>query len=149
MKNASTITAAVLVFALAACSSEPAEAPEARAETSAPGAITAPAVEPASDTIPAAFHGIWDTPAGDCSELSDARLQIEGGRIVFYETVGTVQSVTPASDGAITVALGMSGEGESWTTTDTLQLSNDGSTLEISDASAEGSDPLIREACAT
>jgi hypothetical protein len=102
----------------------------------------------AVDTIPATFHGIWDYVEGTCALESDLRMEISGGEILFYESIGTVTASVP-DEGDVIVTLAMEGEGETWVQAYRLTLSEDD---QILNSQAIGEDfvggPLPRKRCA-
>ena len=78
------------------------------------GAEPLPADQKTSfNTIPVAYHGVWDATTGWCAAESDARLEISETKLGFYESVGTVIEVGKQGDG-IKVTVAMEGEGEKW-----------------------------------
>ncbi len=108
---------------------EPA-APAAPAQSPAPAA---PALEPATeDSIPAAFHGVYDSSIEACGRRGDGRLTVSADELRFHESVGSVRSVAPTPSGAIRVEADYQGEGQSWRSSRDLLLSEDGSKLTIS-----------------
>lgn len=78
------------------------------------------------------FQGRW---AGMQDVCGDSRavleLTVAPDKLIFHESVGTVQSVTPRSDGTIAVEAAFTGEGQSWTRTLVLRGSGDGQLLTI------------------
>ena len=101
-----------------------------------------------ADTIPASFHGIWDYVEGTCALESDLRMEISGGEILFYESIGTVTASVP-DEGDVIVTLAMEGEGDTWVQAYRLTLSQDD---QILNSEAIGEDfvggPLPRKRCA-
>ncbi|MGB7418656.1 MAG: hypothetical protein WA918_05705 [Erythrobacter sp.] len=98
------------------------------------------------DHIPQPFHGVWDSPDGSCDPASDLRVEIGARSITFYESIGSVERVTANASDAVTVALDMQGEGETWKDTLILTLSNEGETLtpRNADLSAQAALTLAR-----
>lgn len=106
----------------------------------APDSVTAAA-------IPARYQGVWDYEKGTCDPASDMRMEIEGQRIGFYESLGTVTGTTIENGDAI-VALDMEGEGETWKNTLRLSLVDNGERLHVTDGSAPKSpDEYPRKRC--
>ncbi len=151
--------AAIAALTLAGCTPEPAEpepagpepagpepaepepaAPE-RAESMQPQKQAQKQAHSSSGPIPAAFHGIWDSAAGDCSAQSETRVEITADAIRFYESVGRATASEMIGSSA-TVTLTMSGEGQSWEITPTLDLLDDGATLAL-----RGEQTLLRRLC--
>lgn len=99
-------------------------------------------------SIPARFRGTWDYVEGDCDPASDLRMEVGERRILFYESVGEVTDIRPASDDAIIVTMELSGEGETWTETTRLRLEDGGDRLIPSMADGEPANrPLPRKRC--
>lgn len=92
--------------------------------------------ETAANVIPARYQGIWDYIEGTCARESDARKEISGKEIIFYESIGTVTSVAPDGDDVV-VALDMEGEGETWTQTIRLSVSGKGGDERLSTSDGE------------
>lgn len=138
------------LIALAACD-KPAEKPEVQ-----PGVVTnisdrterAPDVPPpvnatvptqspapdeqASGMIPAALLGRWTGVTDKCGDrMADLELNILPDQLVFHESVGMVEAVTPGDDGQLSVKAAFTGEGQSWTRTLALRTAADGATLTI------------------
>lgn len=95
--------------------------------TSSADPASASATQPAA--IPAAFLGQWDVPPDPCNPHSDGRMTVNANSVDFFESTGAVTDVTVAGPNDITVALGMSGEGNDWTMKMRMTLSADGKTL--------------------
>ena len=82
--------------------------------------------EAAATTIPARFHGRWDSSRETCARTtSEMRLVVAPTNMRFYESVGQVVAVRSAGD-TVTVDLRTTGEGESRTETRALRLDGDG-----------------------
>lgn len=138
------------LIALAACD-KPAEKPEVQ-----PGVVTnisnrterTPDVPPsvnatvptespvpdvrASGMIPAALLGRWTGVTDKCGDrMADLELNILPDQLVFHESVGMVEAVTPGDDGQLSVKAAFTGEGQSWTRTLALRPAADGATLTI------------------
>lgn len=108
-----------------------APAPQARAK-SAP-APARPASGPSrADSIPAAFHGVFDSSAQACGRPGDGRLTVTAVELRFHESIGSVRSVIAQSPGLIRVEADYQGEGEQWRNSHALRLSGDGSKLTVS-----------------
>jgi hypothetical protein len=125
---------------VAACS--PAAGPVADANSSTavePSALPPPASASANGSasgnvaqsaeIPAAFLGEWDIPPNPCDQTSDSRIVVRKDSIDFWESTGMVDQVTATDANDVTLALGMTGEGETWTLKMRMTLSADGKTL--------------------
>ena len=82
-----------------------------------------------ADVIPARFLGVWDAAGGNCEPLSDMRMDVRPREIEFYESLGRVANVEVQDARTALVTLNMSGEGETWQTTNRFVLSDDGNTL--------------------
>lgn len=94
-------------------------------------------------TIPARVHGEWNADLSACGTgRSDSRLRISASEVRFYESTGTVRSVEIESDREIVVTAEYQGEGETWQDERRMMLSEDGSSLTVSN----GGD-LVRYRC--
>lgn len=93
---------------------------------------------PVIATIPARYLGVWDFEEGTCAPESDLRVEIEESEITFYESVGSVASVTTEEDDVI-VDLAMSGEGESWDSKLRLSLVGEGENARLH--TSDGAEP--------
>jgi hypothetical protein len=106
---------------------KPDEAPAAQAVPSA----RAPHLHEQWDSVPAAYHGVFDGSPEACARTSDQRLTVSAGELRFYESVGTVRSVGFGGSGALAVEADYEGEGERWRNLRILSLSEAGSRLTI------------------
>jgi hypothetical protein len=80
--------------------------------------------------IPAAFHGNWARTASACEQRGeDSRLIVRPTSMIFYESVANVRTVEPVAPDKISVAATYQGEGENWSRTTQLSLSNGGEAL--------------------
>ncbi|AFY37696.1 hypothetical protein Lepto7376_1344 [[Leptolyngbya] sp. PCC 7376] len=80
--------------------------------------------------IPAQFQGEWNMDLEGCgSLLSDGRLEIGPNQLQFYESVGTVSNIMVTGTAGLTVTSEYFSEGETFTDTDSFQLSGDNLTL--------------------
>ncbi|MEL1251301.1 hypothetical protein [Aurantiacibacter gilvus] len=146
------LLAVAAALSLSACSSEPeATAPDApvpsEASEVAATAGTGQAPEGTdSEGIPAAMLGVWDYVEGTCDPASDLRLEIAPDHLTFYESYGTVQSVTRDGDD-VTFALAMEGEGETWQESLTYRLVEGGTILESDMPAPVGEGQLRRKRC--
>lgn len=158
--NAKLLIAPLALLALTACGSEPETPPEVE-QTPIPvepdggiGDGAGPPEETATaalaNRIPTRFHGIWDSAEGTCDPASDLRMEISGGEILFYESVGMVTAVEPEGNDVI-VTLAMEGEGETWEQQTRLSLvgEGEGQRLETSDGEQpRGTDNYPSKRCA-
>ena len=123
---------AFAALSLAACDSG-AEAPApAESETGAatPTAAATPVELPTE--IPAAFQGRFGMVPDDCtSTAGDAKglLEITGTELKFYESVGTLETVTGATDGRFRGEFAFTGEGQEWQRDVVLDLREGGKIL--------------------
>jgi hypothetical protein len=130
-----------MTLALAACSSDT-PAPEASAtptdaaspaaiEATATPAVVAPEVPPLR-RVPAAFHGRWGLVPADCtSTRGDAKglITITADAIQFYESVARPVALTAVGGRRLDGNYAASGEGQTWTLLQRLELGADGKTL--------------------
>ena len=145
MREAIAIAA---ILALAACGNPaprsdnplPESAPETPIPVEPDGGIGDGAGPPGevedtlANRIPTRFQGVWDYVEGTCARESDMRMEISGGEILFYESVGLVTNVKPEGNDVV-VTLSMEGEGETWEQQTRLSLVGEGDVqrLETSD----------------
>jgi hypothetical protein len=84
--------------------------------------------------IPAAYQGRWTGEGDSCGDRAAAlELTVTPDRLIFHESVGTVDAVRPDGDGRLAVDAAFTGEGQSWRrsltlarTGDRLTVHNDG-----------------------
>ena len=96
----------------------------------------APAPPPSADgspaaAIPAAFHGTFDRDREACAARSAYRLVVSADSLRFHESLGQVRSVAVDGPNTISVAADYQGEGDRWSATQRLSLSDDGGRLTI------------------
>lgn len=99
---------------------------EADAVAPAPSAAT-----PRPASIPAAFHGTFDRDVEACAGRSIYRLVVSADSLRFHESLGRVRSVAVDGPNTISVAADYQGEGDRWSATQRLSLSDDGGRLTI------------------
>ena len=104
----------------------------ASADGSAPAnVVTTPASASAPNgvvAIPAALHGRWGLTPGDCtSTKGDAKglLLVTSGELKFYESRAVPAAHVAASNESIGADFAYTGEGQSWSKFETLQLKKD------------------------
>jgi hypothetical protein len=88
--------------------------------------------ETAALAIPAAFHGRWGMVPADCtSTKGDAKglISIDASSIKFFESNGTLTKVTLNAPENFTGTFAFTGEGQSWTNSQNLKLTNSSNTL--------------------
>lgn len=135
---------AVAALGLAGCGSQEKaadigvnEASASPAAPAGPATVAAPAQpqrKPAGkeDSIPAAFHGLYDASPEACGRPSDGRLTVTARELRFHESIGSVREITSESPDLIRIEADYQGEGEKWRNSHELRLSSDGSKLTIS-----------------
>lgn len=128
------ISAILACGILAGCGSAPRE--NVAANTVANEALAAPEgpapVETRVKALPASFVGRWGMVPNDCDPSRDdakGLMEISPEILRFYESRGTVKSVTIASPEKVTADVAFSGEGQTWEKAVTLILANKGETL--------------------
>lgn len=144
---------ALIVVGCSAADSEP-DAPEP-AETAntveADGGIGNGAPPPetpkVAKAIPQQFLGAWDTADGNCSPVTETRMEIGSQSVGFYESHGEVTRVDIANPNSIIVSLAMEGEGEKWQMERKLALSDAGDSLSVSADKTEEFDPIQLKKC--
>lgn len=117
-------------LALAACGSSEEPTPAATQSDPESAAPTFPPTLPTE--IPAAMLGRWGLVAADCtSTMGDAKglLEISPTTLKFYESRGTLGTVTEGDDDEIRATFAFTGEGMEWQREMELELDNDGKTL--------------------
>ena len=96
------------------------------------GNNSAEAQLPATLLIPAAFHGRWGMVPADCtSTRGDAKglIIVDGDSIKFFESRGKLTKVTLNAPENFTGTFAFTGEGQSWTNSQNLKLTNSSNTL--------------------
>lgn len=107
-------------------------------------ATPVPTASPAVTTIPPAIQGRWGLVAADCEPgRDDAKglLTISATKLQFYESVGTLATITEASDTRIRATFDFTGEGMTWQRDEVLDVQDAGKTLirrEYGDDAAPG-----------
>lgn len=144
MTRSIALAAALLLLLLAGCQ-QSAHSPEAVSDegTAAPAATPIDAQPPAApspgDTsgipekgIPAIAQGRWGLVPADCtSTKGDAKglLTVGATTLTFYESVGKLGTIRDHDDNRVTAEFAFSGEGMTWTRTETLEVKDGGKTL--------------------
>ncbi|MDJ0278844.1 hypothetical protein QLH51_18790 [Sphingomonas sp. 2R-10] len=90
-----------------------------------------PGEQVAADVIPARFVGRWNRDAAACARpaASIEGVKVSPDELWFHESVGKVRRVEPLADGRIRITAAYDGEGQRWTSTQTLAV--DGNRLTI------------------
>lgn len=158
MKTIRSAVSGALLLALAACGGSRDDAeqlqPEAEssASTTAPsdtqatpdGTLAAPVETPVTVTIPQSIQGRWGMVPADCtSTKGDTKglLTITPTRLQFYESVGTLTSVTELAPKTLRADFDFTGEGMEWHREQQFEATDDGRTLtrrELGDDAAPG-----------
>ena len=116
----------------------------AAATLCAAAAQVAAAPRPPRPTFPAAFQGEWNGSLRQCyGNTDDTRLTIAPRRITFYESSGTLRTLTRVNATTIRIVSAMSGEGETYTSRFTFRVSAHGRTL----TDISGAEPFVRYRC--
>jgi hypothetical protein len=87
---------------------------------------------PAPTTIPAALHGRWGMVPLDCTSTrgdNKGLLTITAGKLEFYESVGTLDTIMEAEPTRIRAAFDFEGEGMTWQREVALDVQDNGATL--------------------
>ena len=108
----------MLPLALLGC--DPAETTDTGAEVAVPTGI------------PAAMQGRWGLAANECTadpSIAKGLMVVEGDTLRFYESRGTLDTVTGGSDTALEGHFAFTGEGMEWERDLVLTLSDGGDTL--------------------
>ncbi len=136
--------AILAALSLSACggSPEPVET-ETEATPTPIASEPSPAEAPAetenalANRIPTRFQGVWDYVEGSCDPASDMRMEVSGGEILFYESIGMVTDVEEEGDD-IVVGLAMEGEGETWDQDLRLSLVGSGEAQRLETSAGDG-----------
>lgn len=83
------------------------------------------------ESIPAAYHGVYDGSLDACARRSAERLTVSAHELRFHESVGSVRSVGYGGPGAISVEADYEGEGERWRGLRIFSLSENGAKLSV------------------
>ncbi len=83
------------------------------------------------DSIPSAYHGVYDGSLEACARPSIERLTVSARELRFHESAGSVRSVAFGGTGAIAVEADYEGEGERWRSLRILSLAEDGAKLTV------------------
>src|SRR5690606_41044940 len=78
------------------------------------------------------LQGRWGLAPADCtSTLGDAKglLTITANRLEFYESVGTLDTITQAGPNRVRASFDFEGEGMTWERELVLEVEDDGATL--------------------
>ena len=95
-----------------------------------PGAPAAPVAAPAeASEIPQPFRGLWAADAEACEGADESRLVLTADAVRFHESAGPVRAVVAGGPPELSVAVELTGEGETRTRTYDFRLSADGDTL--------------------
>lgn len=82
--------------------------------------------------FPAAFQGRWGLVANDCTSTrgdNKGLLTVTGDTLRFYESRGTVDTLTMESSTRVRADLDFEGEGQTWEKTATFTVADGGKTL--------------------
>ncbi|HEX8307438.1 MAG TPA: hypothetical protein VF645_03360 [Allosphingosinicella sp.] len=83
------------------------------------------------DSIPVAYHGVYEGSLEACARPSDRRLAVSARELRFHESVGSVRSVGFGGSDAIAVEADYKGEGQSWRNLRILRLTENGTKLSV------------------
>lgn len=84
-----------------------------------------------SETIPAAYHGVFEGSLQACSRPSDQRLTVSARELRFHDRVGSVRNAAFGGTGAIAVEADYEGEGERGRSLRILRLFENGAKLNV------------------
>jgi hypothetical protein len=119
------VSALAIALALAACGSNEEPTPEQ-------SAAATPTPTPLPTEIPAGYQGRWGMNAEDCTGDAAAAkglLEITGSELKFYESVGTLETVTGATGDRFRGEFAFTGEGQEWQRDVVLDLREGGKIL--------------------
>ncbi len=150
------VFAAAAALSLAACGTEPAPEAnvaandavvEASAPSPAPSANATNAVASAARAIPVLLRGRWGLTAEDCtSTRGDAKglLEIGETQLRFYESRGTLGTISQQDEARIIAEFDFEGEGQTWQRLVTLDSDDGGRTLSRHEAGADAMEGTLR-----
>ena len=124
----------LMALGLAACGSNEEPAPEQTA---------AATPTPLPTEIPAAYHGRWASDAEHCAAEAGAAtdlIEITAKELKFYESVGTLDSVTGSTGDRFRGHFDFTGEGQEWQRDVVLDL-RDGGKILVRREFGEGASP--------
>jgi hypothetical protein len=148
MRRTRFLAAAAAFLALAACGSDSApegnvaanEVVEAPAPRPAPPVNSSNAAAPGASVIPDVLRGRWGLTAEDCtSTRGDAKglLEIGDTQLRFYESRGTLRTITEQNESRIAAEFDFEGEGQSWQRLVILDTEDGGRSLARREAGAD------------
>lgn len=109
-----------------------AQVPDAPQNGAANGVDTAPAAQDDGTMIPPALRGRWGMVPKDCTSLhGDAKglLEISATELMFFESRGTLKTLTEREATRIKANFTLNGEGMTWQSTMTLTVQDNGQSL--------------------
>lgn len=122
----------LILLSLAACAPRTETVPTASSDVaSSPPVASVMTSVATGDVIPDAFTGRWDASTAACADGSELKLDVAPKGLQFYESSGTVETVSITGPTDITVVADMSGEGAQWQRTLRMVLGDSGKTLTI------------------
>ena len=132
IRRLSVSLAGTLVLAACSGSEQPSEAPSTEASVVA----TETPLPEASSThelrIPAALRGRWGLVPADCTTTNGddkGLIAIDAESIKFYESRAVLNTVKEVRESRLVAIFDFSGEGQTWSMEETLDLQNDGKEL--------------------
>jgi len=149
MRRTRFLAATAAFLSLAACGSD--SAPEGNvaanaavveppAPSPAPQVNSSNAAAPGASVIPDVLRGRWGLTAEDCtSTRGDAKglLEIGDTQLRFYESRGTLRTITEQSESRIAAEFDFEGEGQTWQRLVILDTEDGGRTLSRREAGAD------------
>lgn len=125
--------AALAVLSLAGCNSSN-DASEAPPTDEASVAVTeAPTATSTRELqIPAALRGRWGLVAADCTTTNGddkGLITVDAESIKFYESRAVLNTVKEVRESRVVASFDFSGEGQTWSMEETLDLQGDGKQL--------------------
>ena len=127
--------AALAVLSLAGCNSSN-DASEAQPTGEASVAVVETPAPTATSTrelqIPAALRGRWGLVAADCTTANGddkGLITVDAESIRFYESRAVLNTVKEVRESRVVASFDFSGEGQTWSMEETLDLQGDGKQL--------------------
>ena len=91
--------------------------------------LLAPVIAHAVDlNIPERFQGVWAQDKNRCKSIGESYFEIEQSKVIGYESVGIVKAVYVRANEIALIEV-ISGEGETWLSTELFELSESGQVL--------------------
>lgn len=95
--------------------------------------------------VPSQFLGEWNARLADCgTDDNETSLRIKKSHLAYYESDGPIKAVVSHGRYEVALIVELSGEGQTWLTTEHFQLSPDGEELTSINLPGDG---FVRRKC--